>query len=183
MLWTDEKMHLLETHYTAGMSFRQIGELLGVSRNAVIGKIHRMGLPKRGTPRINQAAREAARLRRAQAAVARKRLQRAQCRKEPKPVEVVMDAPRTALNIPFADLEPFSKFMPNQCRFIPGDDRDFRACALETAAGESYCAECKPIVFYKSGMTQEERAVLVLKNKRRFVADMIANVVPKGEAA
>jgi GcrA cell cycle regulator len=46
--WTEEKIARLERLYTDGVSFREIADDLGgVTRNAVIGKVHRMQLPTR----------------------------------------------------------------------------------------------------------------------------------------
>jgi GcrA cell cycle regulator len=41
--WTDDQVKLLEMLAHEGWSCRQIGDQLGVSRNAVIGKLHRLG--------------------------------------------------------------------------------------------------------------------------------------------
>ena len=45
--WNEELMGRLETLYRTGLSFRDIADTLSVSRNAVIGKVHRMNLPRR----------------------------------------------------------------------------------------------------------------------------------------
>lgn len=48
MSWTDERVELLRKLWTEGLSASQIaGELGGVTRNAVIGKVHRLGLSGR----------------------------------------------------------------------------------------------------------------------------------------
>jgi GcrA cell cycle regulator len=44
MTWTPERVDQLHAHITAGMTCSQIADEIGVSRNAVIGKIHRLGL-------------------------------------------------------------------------------------------------------------------------------------------
>ena len=49
-VWTDERLEKLKGLWTQGLSISQIGEALGVSRNAIAGKAHRMGLPKRPSP-------------------------------------------------------------------------------------------------------------------------------------
>ncbi len=49
-VWTDERLEKLKELWTQGLSISQIGEALGVSRNAIAGKAHRMGLPKRPSP-------------------------------------------------------------------------------------------------------------------------------------
>ena len=51
MSWTDERIDTLETMWEAGQTASQIAEALGgVSRNAVIGKAHRLGLQSRPSP-------------------------------------------------------------------------------------------------------------------------------------
>jgi len=50
MSWTDERVELLKKMWTEGQSASQIAkELGGVTRNAVIGKVHRLGLSNRTT--------------------------------------------------------------------------------------------------------------------------------------
>jgi GcrA cell cycle regulator len=51
MSWTDERIDQLKALWTKGMTASQIAEELGgVSRNAVIGKAHRLGLQSRPSP-------------------------------------------------------------------------------------------------------------------------------------
>jgi GcrA cell cycle regulator len=42
--WTTERVEQLQSFVVAGMSCSQIAAQIGVTRNAVIGKIHRLGL-------------------------------------------------------------------------------------------------------------------------------------------
>jgi GcrA cell cycle regulator len=44
MCWTDELVKLLKELYEEGYSRSQIGQRVGKTRNAVIGKLHRMGI-------------------------------------------------------------------------------------------------------------------------------------------
>ena len=55
--WTEERLAQLRKLWDEGLSISQIGDLLGVSRNAIAGKAHRMGLPKRPSP-ISKTAKE-----------------------------------------------------------------------------------------------------------------------------
>ena len=51
MGWTEERVALLKKLWLEGLSASQIAKQLGgVTRNAVIGKVHRLGLSGRATP-------------------------------------------------------------------------------------------------------------------------------------
>jgi GcrA cell cycle regulator len=62
MTWTDERVELLKKLWADGLSASQIAaELGGITRNAVIGKVHRLGLsgraksPSTSAPRPRKA--------------------------------------------------------------------------------------------------------------------------------
>ena len=58
MGWTEERVSILKKLWLEGLSASQIAKQLGgVTRNAVIGKVHRLGLSGRATP--SQPARPA----------------------------------------------------------------------------------------------------------------------------
>jgi GcrA cell cycle regulator len=68
MGWTEERVELLKKLWLEGLSASQIAGVLGegVTRNAVIGKVHRLKLsgrakPTSSAPRVRQAPRPAAR--------------------------------------------------------------------------------------------------------------------------
>ena len=52
--WTEERLEKLKKLWDEGLSISQIGEQLGVSRNAIAGKVHRLGLKKRQSPISNK---------------------------------------------------------------------------------------------------------------------------------
>jgi GcrA cell cycle regulator len=45
-LWSEERTELLKRHFNAGLSCSQIAREIGVTRNAVIGKMNRLGLSR-----------------------------------------------------------------------------------------------------------------------------------------
>ncbi len=55
MSWTPEKIQDLARLWDAGLSITQIGKNLGMTRNAVVGKAHRLGLTKRPSPILRTA--------------------------------------------------------------------------------------------------------------------------------
>jgi GcrA cell cycle regulator len=62
--WTEERLELLKSRFAEGLSCRQIADEIGVSRNAVIGKLSRLNLTrgKRGDaprPARKEAAKRA----------------------------------------------------------------------------------------------------------------------------
>lgn len=57
MSWTDERVELLKKMWAEGQSASQIAkELGGVTRNAVIGKVHRLGLSNRSSGAAPESA-------------------------------------------------------------------------------------------------------------------------------
>ncbi len=61
MSWTEERIDTLRKMWNSGLTATQIAEELGgVSRNAVIGKAHRLGLPSRPSPVKSSEAKTAA---------------------------------------------------------------------------------------------------------------------------
>ncbi|AOL22942.1 GcrA cell cycle regulator [Erythrobacter litoralis] len=74
MSWTDERIAMLKKMWEGGATASQIAEELGgVSRNAVIGKAHRLGLKSRPSPvKANDKKKPAAKKPAAKAAPAKK---------------------------------------------------------------------------------------------------------------
>jgi GcrA cell cycle regulator len=50
MGWNDEKIGRLKKLWSEGLTTGEIGKRLGVSKNAVVGKAHRLGLKGRPSP-------------------------------------------------------------------------------------------------------------------------------------
>jgi len=50
MVWTDEKVNSLKKLWVKGTSTAEIARRLGLSKNSVIGKVHRLNLDTRPSP-------------------------------------------------------------------------------------------------------------------------------------
>ena len=56
--WTDERIELLKSRFAAGLSCREIAGDIGVSRNAVIGKLSRLNLTREKSGDARRPARK-----------------------------------------------------------------------------------------------------------------------------
>ena len=149
MSWTDERVETLKRMWAEGQSASQIAkELGGVTRNAVIGKVHRLGLSGRAAP--SQPARTVAatfrttRPRPAAAAPAPAPTQPSAPRRleavQPKPVE-----PAAPVPAPIPDLPGTATVMTlgaHMCKWPIGDpsSREFSFCGRRSSEGV-YCVE------------------------------------------
>ena len=146
--WTTERVDQLRHFVTAGLTCSQIAAEIGVTRNAVIGKIHRLGLSP-GRPRGRQPSALAQRMRTARTAPALPRPPRS-------PIAQLLRAMTTpeAANVvrfPGATESPavesarrcsLLELTGDGCRWPLGDPgkADFGFCGNESVAGVSYCA-------------------------------------------
>jgi GcrA cell cycle regulator len=149
MSWTDERVEVLKKLWAEGLSASQIaGRIGGVSRNAVIGKVHRLGLSGRATTSRMRSMRPRARVvafptrapavqYRTQGNVALKALLVAEPDAEPFVVgtAVIEDFP-----MPQAERVELLSLKDNMCRWPLGDpqDENFRFCGCRTG-GSTYC--------------------------------------------
>lgn len=139
--WTDERIELLKHCWDIlGLSASQCaGRLGGVTRNAVIAKVHRLGLSGRASKRFN-------RVKAPKAPAARRIMKRtrftshqtgavASIFQKAAPVAVIEDIP-PHLRVPLAKLDE-----SKQCRWPVGDPQhaDFGYCGGAKVPGLSYC--------------------------------------------
>ena len=164
MAWTDERIAKLKQGWEGGMTATQIAEMLGegVTRNAVIGKAHRLGLERRPSPvqatdatpapaRAAAAAPPPAPAPVAASAPAIKPMEAPAARPVGKPAKGVSKGgkqTRTTL----LDLNE------KVCKWPIGhpDDADFHFCGRPSNAGFPYCNDhC--LVAYQAQMPRKDR--------------------------
>ena len=141
--WTEDRVETLKKLWAEGHSASICAERLGgVTRNAVIGKAHRLGLAARSQSGAAAHARRAAAiaLRKAEAAKAPRFFVRVSAPVERKPMP---QKPKTGgtKQPPDMLLVTFAKLTQQQCSWPVGDGKpeDFRFCGLPQRAGSSYC--------------------------------------------
>ena len=126
MSWTDERIATLKKMWEGGATASEIAtELGGVSRNAVIGKAHRLGLKARPSPvKANEKKKVAAPVKKAPAAPARAP---AEARSEPaervpsaeRPAPRAAPAPARAPSADESTGDATSQAMPNPAPDMP----------------------------------------------------------------
>jgi len=147
--WSEEEDFELRRLWTDGFSASQIARALGSgrSRNAVIGRVHRLGLVGRAT-KASQASNMLGRVRNARmlrrtTGVACERssgrmyqsVQKIARQVEKAAAKVHKPEPIEALNVPFAEIQAF------QCRAVTDATRfQQRCCGLMRDVGSPYCA-------------------------------------------
>ena len=187
MSWTDERVEKLKELWAEGMSASQIAKSLGgVTRNAVIGKVHRLGLSNRGTGG-GQPAEEAkpakpAKASRAKAAPETKAAEPAAEEPKPAPAAVVRTPPvirdatqprapglptpeEQAARATLAEIEKMAKKLDllslteRTCKWPIGDPTEerFHFCGLPSVAGKPYCEHHVAVAFQPMS-TRRDRA-------------------------
>lgn len=149
MSWTDERVELLSKLWSEGLSASQIaGELGGVTRNAVIGKVHRLGLSGRGKapaqskPRRTRQTRAAPRRTVVQATVGNAALQQVfEEDTEPAHMPQVRTATIDSIVIPMEQRRSILTLSEQTCKWPVGDPgaEDFYFCGANCDVATPYC--------------------------------------------
>lgn len=151
--WTEDRIERLKRMWADGYHGSKIGAELGCSRNAAIGKVHRLGLAMRDPPpgsngqrHFKPAKRLSKRNNKMGAAnynQPRKVVTTFQFGKPPPdvPVEPYVPIPDD-LDIPPNERKSLMDLEPNDCRWPIGDpqEKDFGFCGKPKLPGTSYCS-------------------------------------------
>lgn len=123
--WTAEVVEELKTLHEKGVAYSEIARRLGCgSRNAVIGKVHRMGWERRGPRGPSTCG----------VTIPKPQKKAVQRRYKPKPVHPAKEIDGHHITI--------LELAEGMCRWPVGDplEDDFHFCGNETREGSSYCA-------------------------------------------
>ncbi len=144
MAWTDERIEVLKRLWAEGLSASQIaGRLSGVTRNAVIGKVHRLGLAGRATTSRLHSHRPRARLAGGKRGVKNRLmpLGNPAFRALYLPEAEAYMPPAEELVIPLAERKTLQTLTECSCRWPIGDPQhaDFHFCGKGKVPGLPYC--------------------------------------------
>ena len=167
MGWTDERVESLKRLWLDGLSASQIAKQLGgVTRNAVIGKVHRLGLSGRAAP--SQPARPAFKAPRpprpvSQAPAPRRVEAQPQPAAAPNPVPVVyVEEPGSATVLTLG---------AHMCKWPIGDPSTdgFTFCGRRTGADGPYCIEHARVAYQPQQPRKRSGATELARSLRRYI--------------
>jgi GcrA cell cycle regulator len=155
MSWTDDRVELLQKLWAEGLSASQVAAELGpgITRNAVIGKIHRLGLAERAktasAPRTRapKAARPAASAPRMASHAVHGNVALALA---PQTVVIPHAQPEEEVVIPMSERVALMELRESMCRWPMGDPTtpEFRFCGAKSPMGGGpYCAQHSRVAY------------------------------------
>ena len=148
MEWTAEAIDQLRAYWAEGHSTAEIGRRMGISKNAVVGKAHRLNLDARPSPIRREAAggeRPAAQPRRTTPPA-----------RESAPLRR-LEQPAAP---PAAVVRPFQRTSARTCCWPLGEPGtpEFRFCSGDALTGKPYCQEHASVAYVKARDRREDAA-------------------------
>ena len=167
MGWTDERVELLKKLWQDGLSASQIAKQLGgVTRNAVIGKVHRLGLSGRATPSrpqrtVFKAPRPARQITAAPSAP-RRLAEPVSAHPAPAPVRYIDETPGTATVLTLG---------AHMCKWPIGDPalETFTFCGRRTGGEGPYCGEHARVAYQPAQTKKRSGSSDLARSLRRYI--------------
>jgi len=158
MAWTEDRVATLSKLWADGLSASQIAKQLGgVTRNAVIGKVHRLGLSGRAKPSRPKPAKPATA---AKPKLAPKPARTAAKAAAPKPKPAPKEQLPVSVEQPPLEAKPLQDgtyatiltITDHMCKFPIGDPKadEFRFCGRKTDPDEPYCTPHSMVAYQPS---------------------------------
>lgn len=169
MAWTEDRVAILTKLWAEGLSASQIANQLGgVTRNAVIGKVHRLGLSGRAKPSRPKAprVRSVSRARKAVPAKPREKKIAAPVVQAPPP-----PPPLEAKPLPNGEYATILTIRDHMCKWPIGDpsSSDFRFCGRKHKQGEPYCEAHCNVAYQPSRRRGSAPKALPPQNRTRYI--------------
>jgi GcrA cell cycle regulator len=168
--WTDERVETLKKLWGEGLSASQIATEIGggITRNAVIGKVHRLGLSGRGKAKAAPPARPKAKAAPAPSAPAPAPRPAAivapppaalaiEAAPEPAPVAVADE-----VGLPLSERVTIMDLRESMCRWPMGDPTkpEFRFCGARSVTGLPYCSHHAQVAYQPVADRKRDRRLL-----------------------
>ena len=163
MEWNEESINKLRALWTEGHSTAEIGRRMGVSKNAVVGKAHRLNLASRPSP-IRRDGEKTPRRRQPRRAGG-STLPALSVASAPMPV---LEVPRLLERPPVERVIPVLRAVPaprpgarvTPCCWPIGEPgtRTFRFCDVDAIAGKPYCEDHSALAYVKVRDRREDAA-------------------------
>ena len=143
-MWTEERVELLKKLWAEGLSASQVAKQLGeVTRNAVIGKVHRLGLSGRATP--SRASRPRTTAQRPHPRMRPEQLTRQKMAEDSDTIGVPARMPESARDIlpETGETATVLTLTEHTCKWPIGDPGmpDFHFCGRRSDAAAPYCVD------------------------------------------
>lgn len=149
MAWTDEMVEGLKKMWSEGLTTNEIAKNLGVSKNSIVGKVHRLNLTARPSPIKKKEEENETEVRSDKKAKAKTAV---------KPVKITINS----FEMSAAGSEQkaakhhkgcikLTELGSHTCRWPMGDPRDdnFCFCGKKVRGGQTYCEEHAAIAYVK----------------------------------
>src|SRR5262249_2718603 len=187
MTWTDERVETLKKLWTDGLSASQIAaELGGITRNAVIGKVHRLGLsgraksPSSPAPRPRKAPPHAHMLR-----VSRPSIRGNTALAQAYELDVELEPELLDNVIPLGQRRTLLELNEETCRWPIGDPGhpDFFFCGGQTITRLPYFAYHSRVAFQPAPIRPHRRPLRRLSIHPRALPRLAALLHPPATAS
>ena len=168
MAWTDEMVEQLKQMWQEGLTTGEIGKRLNVSKNSIVGKVHRLGLSGRPSP-IKKKDEEAEKKPQSPAKATAPKTGKAPAPKEEKKVAPTVVARETSTEVlkkaapertgtdcatprNTSGLTMLTDLDNHTCRWPIGDPKDdnFHFCGKKIKIGQTYCEEHAAVAYVKT---------------------------------
>ncbi len=154
MAWTDKMVEDLKIMWKQGLTTGEIGKRLGVSKNSIVGKVHRLQLDARPSP-IRKKEDDSSENVVEKTPVAKLKADKKSSRDEEKTGAATLPAstgfrPTPAQNAASGDVK-LTDLDNHTCRWPIGDPKDesFRFCGRKVRVGQTYCEEHAALAYVK----------------------------------
>ncbi len=149
MAWTSEMIDKLRQMWKQGLTTSEIAKKIGVSKNSIVGKVHRLNLTARPSPikkKENVVLEQPAQKSVEKTPKSAKSVKKVKI--EPVEISPTVVVPTT---VEKTGCIPLTELDNHTCRWPIGDPRDegFCFCGKKVRSGQTYCEEHAAIAYVK----------------------------------